>query len=226
MQLGHLSVVATPIGNMKDITLRALEKLKEVDLILSENTSETSKLLRHFEIKNQQLAYRDENKQKIIPQVIALLEAGKNIALVTDSGTPLISDPGFKLVRQVLDAGYKVETIPGASAVIAALSIAGLPTDRFAFVGFLPKKGGVRTETLQKYGELDATLVIYESPYRLMKTLKDIHDILGNRYVCVAKELTKLHETLFYAKVEELLETLPQKNLKGEFVIMVSKQGF
>lgn len=224
--MSKLHIVATPIGNMQDITLRAIEVLKSVAIVLSESPQNTQKILNKYEIKAKQVPYRDENKTKIIPEVLAYLEQDLNIALTTDSGTPLISDPGFKLVREVLNSGHEVVSVPGPSAIIAALSISGLPTDKFSFVGFLPKKGGQRNEILQTYGSLDATLVLYESPYRIVKTLEDIKNILGNRYVCVAKEITKLHETLFYAKVEELLSTIPSKNLKGEFVIMIAKEGF
>ncbi len=223
---GTLYVVATPIGNLSDMSYRAVETLKTVDVILAENTSETSKLLNRYEIKAKRLlAYRDETAAKLIPNLILDLEAGQSIALTSDSGTPLISDPGYKIVRECLLKDIQVVTVPGPSAVVAALSISGLPTDKFSFIGFLPKKGGQRKELLETFGKLDATLVIYESPFRVLKTLTDIHSILGNRYISVVKELTKLHETTFYGKVEELLETLPTKNLKGEFVILVGKEG-
>ena len=223
---GTLYVVATPIGNLSDMSYRAVETLKTVDVILAENTSETSELLNRYEIKAKRLlAYRDETAAKLIPNLILDLEAGQSIALTSDSGTPLISDPGYKIVRECLLKDIQVVTVPGPSAVVAALSISGLPTDKFSFIGFLPKKGGQRKELLETFGKLDATLVIYESPFRVLKTLTDIHSILGNRYISVVKELTKLHETTFYGKVEELLETLPTKNLKGEFVILVGKEG-
>lgn len=223
---GCLYVVATPIGNLEDVSYRSLQTFTNVSYILSENTSVTSKVLNRYNIKAKQKAYRDENKDKIIPEVLIDLEQGLNVALVSDSGTPLISDPGFKLVSAAAKAGIAIKTIPGPSAVISALSISGLPTDKFVFVGFLPKKGGGREETIKKYGSLDATLVLYESPFRVLKTLEDIKKLLGNRFIAVAKELTKLHETVFYGKVDELLKTLPKGNLKGEFVIMVAKEDF
>ncbi len=223
---GILYVVATPIGNLGDMSFRAVEILKNVDIILAENTSETSKILNKYEISAKRLlAYRDETATKLIPQLIPNLEEGLSIALTSDSGTPLISDPGYKIVRECLNKGIQVITVPGPSAVISALSISGLPTDKFSFVGFLPKKGGQRNEILKTFGNLDATLVIYESPFRVLRTLEDIHAVLGNRYVSVVKELTKLHETTFCGKVEELLEILPTRNLKGEFVILVGKEG-
>lgn len=225
MTEGILYVVATPIGNLSDMSFRAVETLKAVDIILAENTSETSKILNKYEIRAKRLvAYRDETATKLIPQLVTEFELGMSIALTSDSGTPLISDPGYKIVRECLSKNIRVVTIPGPSAVVAALSISGLPTDKFTFVGFLPKKGGHRNEIISTFGNLDATLVIYESPFRVLKTLSDIHSVLGNRYVSVVKELTKLHEMSFCGKVEELLEILPTKNLKGEFVILVGKK--
>lgn len=226
METGTLYVVATPIGNLGDMSFRAVETLKSADIVLAENTAETSKILNKYDIQAKRLlAYRDETATKLIPQLIPELESGSSIALTSDSGTPLISDPGYKIVKECLTRNIRVVTIPGPSAVISALSISGLPTDKFSFIGFLPKKGGQRNELLKTFGNLDATLIIYESPFRVLKTLADIHSVLGNRYVSVVKELTKLHETTFCGKVEELLEILPTRNLKGEFVILVGKEG-
>lgn len=226
MEKSALYVVATPIGNLSDITLRALDVLKEVDYVLAEDTRITGRLLHHYSLKKQQISYRDQNSKRVIPKVLDLLSMGNTIALTSDSGTPLISDPGFKLVKAVIDAGYKVITVPGPSAVTAALSISGLPTDHFCFVGFLPRKGGDRLRIIKEYGELDATLIIYESPYRMKKTLGDISKVLGNRFVCVAKELTKVHEKTFSGYVDDVVVSIPEANIKGEFIILVAKKGF
>ncbi len=222
----ELYVVATPIGNMSDISARALETLKKVDYVVSEDARITGRLLKHYNIEKQQILYRDENRHKALPKILELLTSGKALALTSDSGTPLISDPGFKLVRAVLDAGFKVLAVPGPSAVIAALSISGLPTDKFIFLGFLPRKASARAEILEKYGVLDATLVLYESPYRVLKLLTEIQTVLRQRYVCVAKELTKVYETVFFGSVQEVIAKLEKSSKKGEFVVMVAKEGF
>jgi 16S rRNA (cytidine1402-2'-O)-methyltransferase len=222
----NLYIVATPIGNLSDMTLRGIDTLKSVDYIVSEDARVTSKLLRHFNIEKPQLSYRDENKHKAIPRILELLGIGNSLALVSDSGTPLISDPGFKLVRAVLDAGYPVLSIPGPSAVIAALSISGLPTDKFTFLGFLPKKKSARRQALKRHGNLDCTVIMYESPYRVAKLLNEIEEVLGNRYVCVAKEISKIYESVFFGPVKDLKEQFEGKKLKGEFVVLVAKEGF
>ena len=221
-----LYIVATPIGNLEDITLRALNILKEVDFVVTEDMRFSKRMLQRYEIDKPRFTYRDENKKSSTQKILDILDAGKKLALISDSGTPLISDPGFKLVQKVKNAGHSVVTVPGASAVTAALSIAGVPTDRFTFVGFLPKKGGSRLETIKEYGKLDATLVLYESPYRIKKTLQDIYDILGDRIVAVAKELTKIHETVYLGKLSSVIDEIPETSLKGEFVILVAKDGF
>lgn len=221
-----LYIVATPIGNLSDMTFRGVEVLKDVNYIISEDARVTSKLLRHFEIEKKQISYRDENKHKAIPKILELMQLGNSLALVSDSGTPLISDPGFKLVRAVLDEGYSVISVPGPSAAVAALSISGLPTDRFAFLGFLPKKKSARKQALEMYGNLDCTVIMYESPFRVSKLLDEIDEVLGDRYVCVAKEITKVYESLFFGPVEELKSEFEGKKLKGEHVVLVAKKGF
>lgn len=226
MSSGILYIVSTPIGNLADITYRAVDTLKNVDYIISEDARNTAKLLNHYNISKKQVIYRDENKKKAIPKIIELLESGCNMALVTDSGTPLISDPGFKLVSHVVKKYIRVEPIPGASAVLAALTISALPTDTFMFLGFLPRREAQSKNVLGLYKDLDATIILYESPHRVLKTLKKIEKILGNRQACVVKEITKLHENAFYGTVRELLIKIPKKNLKGEFVILVAKKGF
>ncbi|MBT6401456.1 16S rRNA (cytidine(1402)-2'-O)-methyltransferase [candidate division WWE3 bacterium] len=221
---GTLFIVATPIGNMKDFTKRAVEVLKDVDLILSEDTRETKKLLDSYNLTTDQISYRDQNHKKVFPRILDLLSIGKDLALVSDSGTPLISDPGFKLVQEVIRADYEVVTIPGPSAVISALSISGLPTDKFVFLGFLPKGRGQRAKILKEYGKLDATLVIYESPHRLEKILKDISDSLGNRYVALCGELTKMHEKCIRGFADDLLDMTTGH--RGEYVVLIAKEGY
>jgi len=225
MGSGTLYIISGPIGNLQDITLRAIETLKNVDWILSEDTRETAKLLTQFNIQKPQLSYRDQNHLKTLPEIVKLLEEGSNLALLSDSGTPLISDPGFKLVREVLHRGFKVSTIPGPSAVIAALSISGLPTDKFVFLGFLPKGPNQRKNLLTEYGTHDATLVIYESPYRIKKLLQEIKEALGNRTVCLAGELTKIYEKVVTKPVDQLLTEIDKLSIKGEYVVLVAKES-
>ena len=218
-----LYVVATPIGNLKDMTLRAIETLKTVDLILSEDTRETDKILREFGIEKQQISYRDQNHNKIIDYLIEQFKEGKTVALVSDSGTPLISDPGYKLVHDLRERGIMVESIPGPSAIISALSISGLPTDKFIFLGFLPKSLSKRKELLKKYGETEATLTIYESPYRVRRLLHEIQEALGERKIFIAKDLTKIHEKTFYGNLSELISNEEQITEKGEYMVLISK---
>lgn len=217
-------IVATPIGNLKDITLRAVEVLKDVDLILSENTSETQKLLDKFNIKTPQISYREENRNKKIKEIINLLNEGQNLALVTDSGTPLISDPGFKLVEKLRNENVSIIPVPGPSALVTALSASGLPSDNFTFLGFLPKSKKQRRQILEEYGNLKSTLIIYESPFRVITLLKQIEKVLGNRYVCVAQELTKVYENITTDYVKNILNT--KIKIKGEFVILIAKKDY
>jgi 16S rRNA (cytidine1402-2'-O)-methyltransferase len=221
---GSFFVVATPIGNLQDTTQRTIEVLKNVRYILSEDTRETKKLLDAYHLTTDQLSYRDQNHKKMFPKIIEFLSAGQDIALVSDSGTPLISDPGFKLVQEVIKAGFEVLTVPGPSAVTAAISISGLPTDKFIYLGFLPKGGEQRKRILKQYGVLDATIVIYESPYRLEKLLREIMDTLGNRYVALCGELTKMHEKCVRGFVGDLVDLTTGQ--KGEYVVLVAKEGY
>ena len=225
MNHGKLYIVSTPIGNLDDMTFRAVETLKAVDIILAEDTRHTSKLLNHFDIGTKLFSYRDQNHSKVFRKIQDFLDSGMNLALVSDSGTPLISDPGFKLVRGLRDAGYELVPIPGCSALTAALSISGIPTDAFTFWGFLPKSSGKITSILKKYSDLETTLILYESPFRVNKLLKYIVDVLGgNRMVFIGNELTKINEKCFYGKASEILETLGYTKLKGEIVVIISKQ--
>lgn len=218
---GKLFIVASPIGNLEDISFRAVSTLKEVDFILSEDTRETQKILNHFSISKPQISYRDQNHQLVINRIKDILKDGLNLALLSDRGTPLISDPGFKLVRDVINAGFKVESIPGPSSVISALVVSGLPTDRFIFLGFLPKSEKQRLEMLEKYGKLESTLILFESPFRIVKLLEEVKLSLGERDVVVAKELTKLHEEVYRFNLRELES---QKiDTRGEFVVLISK---
>lgn len=221
-----LFLVSTPIGNFDDITLRSIKTLKECDYILSEDTRETDKLLRHLNIQKPQISYRDQNHDRVINHILNLLELDKNLVLVSDSGTPVISDPGFKLVRDVKAKGFTVVSIPGPSSIIAALSVSGLPADKFTFLGFLPKTKGHRTKLLKEYGETDTTLTIFESPFRVIRLLEEIQEILGDRYVCVANDLTKLHELIITAKVSEILAKPDIIKAKGEFVILIAKKEY
>lgn len=218
-----LFIVSTPIGNMQDITFRALDIIKNADYIISEDTRETQKLLNYFQISKNQISYRDENHYKVLPKILDLLSSGCSLALVTDRGTPLISDPGFKLVKEVIKNGYKVDSIPGPSSVITALTLSGLPTDRFIFLGFLPKSEKQRKDTFEKYGNLDSTLIFFESPTRITKFLEEAKSVLGNRNVCVAKELTKVNQEVYRFNLQDLES---QKiDLRGEFVVLISKEG-
>jgi 16S rRNA (cytidine1402-2'-O)-methyltransferase len=221
-----LYVVATPIGNFSDITLRALEVLKTADLILSEDTRETDKLLRHYGISKAQISYRDQIHERVMGKILEFLDMGKSIVLVSDSGTPLISDPGFKLVRDVKKAGFKVVSLPGPSAVIAALSISGLPTDKFTFLGFLPKTAAHKEKLLKEYAQSEATVILYESPFRVEKTLNEIFKVLGDRTVSLAVELTKSHERVITDKLSNILSRINDVVFKGEFVILIAKKDF
>jgi len=222
--MGYLYVVATPIGNMKDITLRALDVLKIVDIIACEDTRVTRKLLGHYGISGKKLvSYHEHNEEKMAEKLVELLKEGKNIALVSDAGTPCISDPGYRLVKKAWDSGMVVVPVPGPFAGVAALSASGLPTDRFLFAGFLPQKEKHRKEALEEYINTGYTFILYESPRRVLKTLTLIQELAPNSDVVVAKEITKIHERFFRGKPSELIKVLSKENslLKGEFIIIV-----
>lgn len=218
-----LYVVATPIGNLEDITLRALRILKEVDYIFAEDTRVTKKLLNHYEIDTKIYRYDEFSKQKQIPLMIDLLKDDKNIALVTDAGTPCISDPGYEIVNEALKNHIKVEAIPGASALTSSASIAGINMRRFCFEGFLPKKKGRQT-LMTKLADEDRTIVIYESPFRILKTLKDIEKYMGVRNVVIVREITKIYEEILRGTTTELIEKLENKNIKGEIVLLIESR--
>ena len=221
---GTLYIVSTPIGNLSDISFRALEILEEVDLIAAEDSRITKRLLNNYKIKNSFIAYNNYNENKRYFDLIEKLKDGKNIALVSDAGTPCISDPGYKVVNTAKILGINVVTIPGASSVIAALSISGLPSDKFFFEGFLPKKKG-RNKRFDFLASLDCTIVIFESPRRILKTLNDIFNNLGNRVIGLCKELTKLHENVKIGYVENIIsESLD--SMKGEYIILVANKKY
>lgn len=220
---GVLSIVATPIGNLEDITYRAVRVLKEADVIAAEDTRRTKKLLAHYGIATKLTSYYEHNEKTKGPWLIERLEEGSLVALVTDAGTPAISDPGYRLVKAAVDRGIKVVACPGASAVIAALSIGGLPTDAFSFRGFVPSSAGKRRSFLSALGgEQDETVVLYESPRRLEKTLIEIENSLGDVPVVVAREMTKLHEEVLRGSVSEVLSLIEGRSLKGEITLLVS----
>jgi 16S rRNA (cytidine1402-2'-O)-methyltransferase len=216
-----LYLVATPIGNLADISLRALSVLARADLIAAEDTRHSKKLLTHFGIGGALAAYHEHNAERERPRLIARLRAGQSVALISDAGTPLVSDPGYKLAREALDAGIAVVSIPGPSAALAALTSAGLPTDTFLFAGFLPAKSGPRRARLEELRNLPATLIFFETGPRLAKSLADMADVLGAREAAIAKELTKLHESVTRGELGALVDALKGDALKGEFAIVV-----
>ncbi|MDX1952244.1 MAG: 16S rRNA (cytidine(1402)-2'-O)-methyltransferase [Verrucomicrobiota bacterium] len=218
-----LYLVATPIGNLEDITLRALRTLREVDVIAAEDTRRTSQLLRHFEISKPLISYFKFNEAKREEEILDRLRRGEKVALVTDAGTPGISDPGERVVRAAVAAGWKVESIPGPCALIAAVTASGLRTDEFHFIGFLPHKSGQRLKRLEQLRNVGGTLVFYESPYRIEKLLGELADCFPGARMVLARELTKKFEEYLRGSPEELLEEVRKKARKGEFVVMVER---
>ena len=199
---GKLYVVGTPIGNLSDITFRAVSILKKVHFVLAEDTRESKKLLDKYKINTELISYRDQNHERMIGKVLEKLDMGLDLALVSDCGTPLISDPGYRLVRDLREKGYEVLAIPGASALTSALSVSGLATDRFTFFGFLPKSNVRREKLLTEYKELDSTLVFYESPNRLLKLLDVLRKVFGNCTVTVARDISKMREQYFFGEID------------------------
>ncbi|MEO7923058.1 MAG: 16S rRNA (cytidine(1402)-2'-O)-methyltransferase [Chitinophagaceae bacterium] len=217
-----LYLVPTPIGNLKDITLRAIEILKEVDLILAEDTRTTSNLLNHYQITKQLTPYHQHNEHKVLQHIVSQLLEGKKMAIVTDAGTPGISDPAFLLVRECIKAGVKIECLPGATAFVPALINSGIPSNRFCFEGFLPLKKGRQT-FLKRLAEEERTMIFYESPVRLVKTLEEMAVCFGEERPCsVSRELTKLFEENKQGSLREVAEYFKQKTVKGEIVIVVA----
>jgi 16S rRNA (cytidine1402-2'-O)-methyltransferase len=220
----ELYIVSTPIGNLEDITLRALRVLREADLIACEDTRQTRKLLDHYGIAKPVTSYHDHNELERTAELIGRLEKGESIALVSDAGTPLISDPGYRLVRAAIEAGITVVPIPGASAVTGALAAAGLGTDAFRFCGFLPPKTSQRRKVFEELKNEDCTLVFYEAPHRIIETLEDIATMMRGRPVVIARELTKLHEEFLRGTAAELHATLSARpSVKGEITLLIGK---
>lgn len=218
---GKLYLCATPIGNLEDMTLRVLRTLQEVDLIAAEDTRNSIKLLNHFEIKTPMTSYHEYNKIEKAKDLIRQMQEGKNVALITDAGTPGISDPGEELVRMCYDAGVEVTSLPGACACVTALTLSGLPTRRFCFEAFLPTEKKERREILKELEEETRTIILYEAPHRLVRTLEELAEFLGERRISVCRELTKKHETVFQTTVAEALEYYRENAPKGECVMAI-----
>lgn len=221
---GTLYLVATPIGNLQDMTFRAIETLKTVDLIACEDTRHTRKLLTHFGISRKLISYHEYNEAERAEEFAVLLEQGKSIAIVSDAGTPGISDPSFRIVQKAHDIGAKVVPIPGAVAFVNALIVSGLPTDAVFFGGFLPSKKTERQKRLEEIKLLPATVAFYEAPHRLVKSLADCLEILGNRKAAVAREITKLHEEIARGSLDELMRKFSDTRVKGEIVIVIERE--
>ncbi len=220
--MARLYLVPTPIGNLEDMTFRAVRILKEVDLILAEDTRTTGFLLKHFEIKNKMQSHHKFNEHQTTNSIVSRIQAGENIALVSDAGTPGISDPGFLLVRACVENGVKVECLPGATAFVPALVDSGFPTDRFCFEGFLPQKKGRQTKLKQLALE-ERTVILYESPFRVLKTLTQLAEYLGaNRRASVSREISKLHEETVRGTLDEVISHFQMNEPKGEFVIIIA----
>ena len=219
---GHLFVVGTPIGNLEDITLRAISTLQNVDLILAEDTRNSKKLLSAHNIDTKMMSYLEHSNEKETKRIISLLLDGKNLALISDAGTPTISDPGYGLIRDCIKKEIKIIPIPGASAITTAMSVSGLPSDSFTFFGFLPQKKG-RIKKIKELLIVDNTIILFESPFRLEKTLNQLKEYLGNRSVVVGRELTKLYEEIIRGNLEDVIKYFSKSKVKGEIVIMIGK---
>jgi len=221
---GTLYLVATPIGNLADITHRALQVLRDVDLIACEDTRHTHKLLQHYGITTKTTSYHEHNEQQRAAELIDLLKQGSDIAVVSDAGTPSISDPGFRLVRAAIESEIAVVPVPGPSALISALIAAGLPTDEFFFAGFLPSRSNARRVRLNELRSVPGTLIFYEAPHRLATTLRDAYEVLGEREAVVARELTKLHEEIRRGRLSELAKHyVDEENPRGEIVVLIDR---
>jgi len=219
--MGNLYIVPTPIGNLEDITLRALRVLREVSLIAAEDTRTTGKLLAHFEIKTALTSYHEHNKLTKLDPILAALDTG-DVALVCDAGTPGLSDPGYELIQAALERRINVIPLPGPSAIVPALVASGLPTESFIYLGFLPRKTPARRVAVEAVHEMPYTLVLYEAPHRLLETLRDLLDVLGPRRICIARELTKIHEELWRGTLDEALAAFTEREPRGEMTLVVA----
>ncbi|HEX3681897.1 MAG TPA: 16S rRNA (cytidine(1402)-2'-O)-methyltransferase [Bryobacteraceae bacterium] len=220
-----LYLVATPIGNLEDMTFRAIRILRdEVDSIACEDTRQTQKLLRHYDIRKPLISYHEHNEAARTSDILAALERGESVALVSDAGTPLVSDPGYRVVTAAIEHGFPVIPIPGASAALTALAASGLPTDEFRFIGFLPSKAGARRKALEQLANENATVIAYDSPHRILETLADMAEILGARPVALARELTKIHEEFLRGTAQSIREQLAQRSaVKGEMTLLIGR---
>lgn len=220
-----LTIIATPIGNLKDITLRALEALQSADSIICEDTRVSAKLLNHYEIKKPLISLNDYNEFKIVPQILDRLRNGEHLALISDAGTPLVSDPGFKLVRDCLKEDIKVDSLPGASAIATALTLSGLPPDKFMFLGFPPDKPGHRQKLYNQIKQISeitpTTFILFVAPFKIVKTLTELQEVLGDVEVNLARELTKMYQEVKTKKISDWLETYKKQNPKGEYVMLL-----
>jgi 16S rRNA (cytidine1402-2'-O)-methyltransferase len=223
---GTLYIVATPIGNLEDISQRALRTLREVDLIACEDTRHTRVLLNHFDIKTKTVSYHEHNERARSEQLCAEIEAGMSVALVSDAGTPLVSDPGFRIVQAAIERDIPVVPVPGATALVAALAASGLPSDQFLFAGFLPARANARRTKLEELRRVSGTLIFYEAPHRIAAALKDALEVLGDRRAVVARELTKLHEEIVRGSLSELIKRFSDGTVvRGEIVLIISGAG-
>jgi 16S rRNA (cytidine1402-2'-O)-methyltransferase len=216
-----LYLVATPIGNLEDITARALRVLSEVHLIAAEDTRQTGKLLKHYDIQTQPTSYHEHNKDRELPTILKALETG-DVALVSDAGTPALNDPGYELVRAALEAGHQVSPIPGPSAPVAALVASGLPTDKFLYLGYIPRKSSARRRAFSQVASLPYTLIFLETPHRLLEALEDMQESLGDRQVAVARELTKLHEEIYRGRLSDAGAHFSAQPARGEITLVVA----
>jgi 16S rRNA (cytidine1402-2'-O)-methyltransferase len=220
--MGQLFVVGTPIGNLEDMTLRAISTLQNVNLILAEDTRNSKKLLNAHNIDSKMISYHDHSSEKEIKKIVDLLLEGKDLALISDAGTPTISDPGYGLIRECIKNDITIIPIPGVSSITAAMSVSGLPSDSFTFIGFLPQKKG-RLKKINQLQALDNTIILFESPFRLEKTLNQLLEHLGNRTVVVGRELTKLYEEVIRGNLKDVIVHFSKSKIKGEIVVMIGK---
>ncbi|MBG31433.1 MAG: 16S rRNA (cytidine(1402)-2'-O)-methyltransferase [Opitutae bacterium] len=224
---GALYLVATPIGNLGDVSSRAIQVLGDCDLVACEDTRVTAKLFAHLQISVPTTSYREENEKRKAPELAARIQAGESIALVSDAGFPAISDPGFRFVRECRRRKLKVIPIPGPNAGLSALSVSGLPTDKFLFLGFLPPKTTARRKAFDQWSDFNGSIVIYESKHRIQKALTEIVEVLGTeRCICVAREMTKVHEIFHVGPAKEVRRAVDKGSQKGEFVIVIAPQGY